>query len=48
MSESKDSNDTKLEWKDYLAIVVAMFETVLVPVIVVMAVLVVVALLFML
>ena len=46
MSDDEEENrEVSLEWRDYVAIVIAMFETVLVPVLVVLAVLIVLVLL---
>ena len=45
MSEDEEERkDVLLEWRDYVAIVIAMFETVLVPILVVIAVIVVLSL----
>ena len=44
MSGAGEKSDHRLGWRDYVAIVVAMFETVLVPVLVVLVVLIVIAL----
>ena len=45
MSEEEEDEeqhrDVQLEWRDYVAIIIAMFETVLVPILVVLAVLLV-------
>ena len=41
MSEDdEESRDIQLEWRDYVAIVIAMFETVLVPILVAVAVII--------
>jgi len=39
--EEEQRRDVHLEWRDYVAIIVAMFETVLVPILVILAVLLV-------
>jgi hypothetical protein len=43
--DEEENREVNLEWRDYVAIVIAMFETVLVPVLVVLAVLLVLVLL---
>jgi len=49
LSDDEDKKDeVHLEWRDYVAIVIAMFETVLVPVLVVIAILLIIALFFIL
>lgn len=35
----RDENPTRLEWRDYIAIVIASFETTLLPIVVTVAVL---------
>lgn len=45
MSEEEEKKrNPDLEWKDYVAIVIAMFETVLVPILVILAIFLVLAL----
>jgi hypothetical protein len=39
IEDEEEKNEIHLQWRDYIAIVIAMFETVLVPVLVVLAVL---------
>lgn len=40
MSEDEEERrEVHLEWRDYVAIIIAMFETVLVPILVVLAIL---------
>lgn len=46
--DDEDKKEVHLQWKDYVAIIIAMFETVLVPVLVVILILVVVAIFFLL
>lgn len=50
MSDDEEEQRTtvQLEWRDYVAIIIAMFETVLVPVLVVLAVFVVLLLILVL
>ncbi len=49
MTDDEDNKEeVPLEWRDYLAIIIAMFETTLIPVLVVIVILVLVALFFML
>ncbi len=38
--EEEEHKEIHLEWRDYVAIIIAMFETVLVPVLVVLVILV--------
>ena len=38
--EEEENKSVHLEWKDYVAVIIAMFETVLVPVLVVLVLLV--------
>ncbi len=46
--EEEESREVHLEWKDYVAIVIAMFETVLIPVLVVLVILVALVFVFLL
>jgi len=46
--EEEQRTTVQLEWRDYVAIIIAMFETVLVPVLVVLAVFVVLLLILVL
>jgi hypothetical protein len=48
LSEERDGREKKkiLEWKDYVAIVIAAFETTLLPILVFLAVLILVFFLF--
>jgi len=39
--EEEERREVSLEWRDYVAIIIAMFETVLVPILVILAVLLV-------
>ena len=49
MSDDKEQKkEVHLEWRDYVAIVIAMFETVLVPVLVVILILALAAFFFIL
>ena len=44
MSSDEKEEEVRLEWKDYVAFVIAMFETVLLPIVIIIIGLVVAAL----
>ena len=46
--EEEEHKEVHLEWRDYVAVVIAMFETVLVPLLVVFVILIVLLALFLL
>jgi hypothetical protein len=46
--EEEERHNPPLEWEDYVAIVIAMFETVLVPILVILAIFAVLVLILLL